>query len=39
MNFFTDDYIHFYLDKIAYIEFIDFNRAEFCRNLCRDGLK
>lgn len=39
MNFFTDQFINIRLDKVAWVEFIDFNSNDFCRNLCRDGLK
>jgi hypothetical protein len=39
MNFFTEDYIHLNLDTVAWIEFVDVNRKESCRNICRDGLK
>lgn len=39
MNFFTEDYIHLNLDTVAWIEFVDVNMKENCRNICRDGLK
>jgi len=39
MNFFTEDYIHLNLDTVAWIEFVDANMKESCRNICRDGLK
>lgn len=39
MNFFTEDYIHLNLDTVAWIEFVDVNMKESCRNICRDGLK
>jgi hypothetical protein len=39
MNFFTDDYIHLNLDTVAWVEFIDSNNEDYCRNFCRDGLK
>jgi hypothetical protein len=39
MNIFTENDILLNLDKVAWVEFIDLKRDEFCRNLCRDGLK
>ena len=39
MNFYTDLKVHLSLDKIAWMNFIDEKEEEFCRNLCREGLK
>ena len=39
INFFTEDKIHLSLEKVAWVEFIDEKREEFCLNLCREGLR
>lgn len=39
VNIFSESKIHLNIDTIAFIEFVDEQREQFCRNLCREGLK